>query len=209
MSTTTSVLGGVVRRREDPALIQGTGLYTDDVKLNGMLHAAFVRSPYAHARITSIDSSEAEAMAGVHAIFTIDDVRHLGPLVAQVAVGKARPLLADGTVNHAGEAVAMVIANDRYTAQDAADSVFVEYDVLEPVVDLKKAATDEVLVHDDLESNTLISWVGGPFGNEEAIGQTRQTIQAAKHRDDTVTVSIEMRNQKLIPSAIEPRKAVL
>ncbi len=208
MSTTTSVLGGVVRRREDPALIQGTGLYTDDLKLNGMLHAAFVRSPYAHARITSIDSSEAEAMEGVHAIFTIDDVRHLGPLVAQVAVGKARPLLADGTVNHAGEAVAMVVATDRYTAQDAADSVFVDYDVLEPVVDLKKAATDAVLVHDDLESNTLISWVGGPFGDEEAIAQTRQTIQDAKDRDDTVTVSIEMRNQKLIPSAIEPRSVV-
>ena len=137
--STTSVLGGVVRRREDPALIQGTGLYTDDPKLNGMVHAAFVRSPYAHARITSIDSSEAAAMEGVHAIYTIDDVRHLGPLLAQVAVGKARPLLADGTVKHAGEAVAMVIAEDRYTAQDAADSVFVEYDVLTPIVDLKKA----------------------------------------------------------------------
>jgi carbon-monoxide dehydrogenase large subunit len=208
VSSTTSVLGGVVRRREDPALIQGTGFYTDDLKLNGTLHAAFVRSPYAHARITAIDSTEAQSMDGVHAVYTIDDVRHLGPLLAQVAVGKARPLLADGVVNHAGEAVAMVVADDRYTAQDAADSVFVEYDVLDPIVDLKRAVTDEVLVHDDLESNTLISWVGGPFGDEAGIAQTRQTIQAAKDRDDTVTVSIEMRNQKLIPSAIEPRSVV-
>ena len=77
MSETTSVLGGVVRRREDPALIQGTGRYVDDIKRDGMLHVAFVRSPFAHARITSVSVDDALAMDGVHAVYTAADVRHL------------------------------------------------------------------------------------------------------------------------------------
>lgn len=206
--STTSVLGGVVKRREDPALVRGSGLYTDDVKRVGMLHAAFVRSPFAHARINSIDSTEAAAMEGVHAVFTAEDVRHLGPLIAQVAVGAARPLLADGMVKHSGEAVAMVVAESRYVAQDAADSVFVDYEQLPAVIDLKVAASDAVKVHDDLESNVLISWAGGPFGDEEGQAKTQETIAAAKAREDTVTVSLEMKNQRLIPSAIEPRSVV-
>src|SRR5690606_35035163 len=115
----TSVLGGSIRRREDPALVRGKGRYTDDITMAGMLHVAFVRSPYAHARITSIDTSQAVAMEGVHTVFTGEDVRGLGPLLAQVPVGKLRPLLADGVVKHAGESVAMVVAETRYLAQDA------------------------------------------------------------------------------------------
>jgi aerobic carbon-monoxide dehydrogenase large subunit len=206
--STTSVLGGVVKRREDPALIRGGGLYVDDVQLTGMLHAAFVRSPFAHARITSIDASAALAMPGVHAVYTIDDVRHLGDLLAQVPVGKLRPLLGDGVVNHMGEAVAMVVADDRYLARDAADAVFVEYEPLPAMIDLKQAASDEVKVHDDLESNVLLTWEGGPWGNAEGIEATKQAIADAKARDDVVTVSIEMVNQRLLPTAIEPRAVV-
>jgi carbon-monoxide dehydrogenase large subunit len=98
---TTSVLGGVVQRREDPALIKGKGVFVDDIVLPGMLHAAFVRSPFAHASITSIDPSAALAMPGVKAVFTADDVRHLGVLPAQAAA-LGRPLLADGEANHMG-----------------------------------------------------------------------------------------------------------
>ncbi len=203
--STTSVLGGVVKRREDPALIQGTGLYVDDVKLPGMLYAAFVRSPFAHARITSIDASAALAMEGVEAVYTIDDVRHLGPVLAQVPIGKVRPLLADGVVNHVGEAVAMVVAKDRYLARDAADAVEVDYEPLPAVVDLKEAATDQRKVHDDLESNILMTWEAGPFGDPDAMAETRRKIDEAKARDDTVVVSIEAVNQRLIGTAIEPR----
>lgn len=206
--STTSVLGGAIRRREDPALIQGTGRYVDDITLPGMLHVAFVRSPYAHAAITSIDKSEAEGMDGVHAVFTADDVRHLGPLLAQVPVGKVRPLLADGVVKHAGEAVAMVVADSRYLAQDAAETVFVDYEPRQAVVDLKQAASDSVKTHDDLESNILITWEGGPWGNEEGIGETKASIAEAKKRDDVVIVSQEMINQRLIPTAIEPRSVI-
>lgn len=208
MTTTTSAVGGTVRRREDPALIRGTGRYVDDINLSGMRHVAFVRSPYAHARITSLDTSQAAGMEGVDAVYTFDDVRHLGPLLAQVPVGKLRPLLADGVVNHAGEAVAMVVAESRSLAEDAAEAVEVDYEQLPAVVDLKEAASDRVKVHDDLDSNTLITWEGGPWGNEEGIAESKATIAEAKKRDDVVVVSQEMINQRLIPTAIEPRSVV-
>ncbi|MDQ3781471.1 MAG: molybdopterin-dependent oxidoreductase [Actinomycetota bacterium] len=207
-TTTISALGGVVRRKEDPALIQGHGKYTDDIKQTGELAAAFTRSPFAHATITSIDTDAATAMPGVHAVYTIEDVRQLGTLLAQVPVGALRPLLADGVVKHVGEAVAMVVADNRYLAQDAADAVSVDYDPLEAVIDLKDALSDRVKVHDSLDSNLLISWVG-PFGAEpEDQAKVKADIDAAKEGDDVVTVSQEMLNQRLIPVAIEPRAVV-
>lgn len=206
--STTSVMGGVVRRREDPALIRGTGTYTDDIKRAGMLHVAFVRSPFAHARINSIDTTAAKNAEGVHAVYTIDDVRHLGPLLAQAPVGKLRPLLAEGVVNHAGEAVAMVVAENRYLAQDAADLVDVDYDVLPAVIDLEEAVSDAVKVHDDLDSNVIMTWAGGPWGDEDATAETKKKIEEAKARDDAVVVSLKMNNQRLIPVAIEPRSVI-
>lgn len=201
----TSALGGAVRRREDPALIQGLGTFVDDLVPAGTAHVAFVRSPFAHAKINSIDTSAAEKAPGVVAVYTFDDVSHLGDLLAQVVVAKGRPLLASGTVNHVGEAVAMVLAENVYQARDAADLVEVDYDPLTPVIDLKEALADTTLVHDDLETNLVVVWEAGPFGDEEAIATTKQTIADAKQRDDTVTVSIEAINQRLIPVAIEPR----
>jgi carbon-monoxide dehydrogenase large subunit len=203
--STMSVLGGVVKRREDPALIKGKGRYVDDIKLAGVAHVAFVRSPYAHARVTGVDASAALKMPGVVAVYTAEDVRHLGPLLAQVAIGKLRPLLADGMVNHVGEAVAMVVAEDRYQAQDAIEAVSVDYDPLPAVVDLKESASDKVKVHDDLDSNVLVTWEGGPWGNAEGIEETKKKIAEAKKLDGAVVVSHEMINQRLIPTAIEPR----
>jgi len=204
--STTSVLGGIVRRKEDPALIRGEGRYVDDIKLSGELAAAFVRSPFAHARITSIDASAALAMPGVHAVYTIDDVRHLGPVLAQVAVGTLRPLLADGTVHHVGEAVAMVVADDRYLAHDAADAVVVDYDPLPAVVDLKAAAADEIQAQEG-KSNVLLSWLGHDWwpGVTDELPDPKPQIEEAKAREDTVVVSLEMVNQRLIPTMIEPR----
>ena len=205
---TTSVMGGAVRRREDPALIQGYGEYVDDITHTGQLHVAFVRSPVARGKITQLDTSKAKTMPGVVAVYTHDDVAHLGPLVAQVPIGKLRPLLAAGEVNHVGEAVAMVIAEDRYQAQDAADAIEVDYDVLPPVIDLKKAASDEVKIHDELESNVIHTWTY--HGYWEALGLEDQTpqVDAAMEREDAVVVSLEMTNQRLIPVAIEPRSVM-
>ncbi len=207
--TTTSAMGGIVKRKEDPALIRGQGRYVDDIHLSGELAVAFVRSPFAHANIESIDTSAALAMDGVEAVFTADDVRELGTLLAQVPVGPLRPLLADGAVHHAGEAVAMVVAANRYIAQDAAEAVLVDYDPLPAVIDMRKAAKDEIMAHQGAESNVLLTWLShdwwpGVFELEDH----RPAIAAAKERDDVVVVSHEFGNQKLIPTAIEPRAVV-
>ncbi len=205
---TTSVMGGAVRRREDPALIQGYGEYVDDLSRVGLLHVAFNRSPIARGKITALDTSAAKEMPGVVAVFTHDDVAHLGPLLAQVPIGKLRPLLAAGEVNHVGEAIAMVVAESRYQAQDAVDAIVVDFDVLPAVVDLKKAASDEVKIHDELDSNVVHTWTY--HGYWEALGLEDQTpqVDAAMERDDAVVVSLEMVNQRLIPVAIEPRSVL-
>jgi len=205
--STTSALGGAVRRREDPALIQGKGRYVDDLTLPGMLHAAFVRSPFAHAAITAIDTAEAQGMPGVRAVYTADDTRGLGLLLAQAAA-IGRPYLADGEVNHMGESVAMVVAETRAQAQDAVEAVHVDYSPLPAVIDLKEARSDTNLVHAGTESNTLITWTA-PFGVEEdGLNALRAEIDEIKARDDIVQVSLEMVNQRLIPVAIEPRSVV-
>ena len=205
---TTSVMGGAVRRREDPALIKGHGVFVDDLQPTGLTHVAFVRSPMARAKITSLDTSAAKSMPGVLAVYTHDDVAHLGPLLAQVAIGKLRPLLAAGEVNHVGEAVAMVVAENRYQAQDAVDAVDVDYDALPAVIDIKQAASDEIKVHDELDSNVLHTWTY--HGYWEALGLEDQTpeVDAAMERDDAVVVSLEMTNQRVIPVAIEPRSVM-
>ncbi len=206
--TTTSALGGAVKRREDPALIRGKGRFTDDVKAVGMLHAAFVRSPIANGTITRLDTGTAEGMPGVNAVYTIDDVRHLGPLLAQVPIGKLRPLLADGVVKHVGEAVAMVVAESPTQARDAADAVVVDYDAKPAIVDLKQAASDEVKIHDDLESNVIHTWSYHGYWDALGLESKQPEIEAAKQRDDVVVVSQEMVNQRLVPVAIEPRSVV-
>ncbi|HEX6945905.1 MAG TPA: molybdopterin cofactor-binding domain-containing protein [Acidimicrobiia bacterium] len=205
---TTSVMGGAVRRREDPALIQGRGKYTDDFAPPATLRVAFLRSPVARAKITRLDTSRARAMPGVVAVYTHDDVAHLGPLVAQVPLGKLRPLLAEGEVNHVGEAIAMVIAEDRYLAQDAVEAIEVDFDVLPAVIDLKKAASDEIVIHDELGTNRLHTWTY--HGYWDVLGLEDQTplVDEAMQREDAVVVSIEMVNQRLIPVAIEPRSVL-
>jgi len=207
--STTSVMGGIVRRKEDPSLIQGKGKYVDDIKRHGELVAVFVRSPFAAATINSIDASAALEVDGVHAVYTIEDVTHLGLNPAQVAVGTLRPLLADGAVHHVGEAVAMVVADNAYIARDAADLVFVDYEPGDAVVDLKEAYADTTLVHEGV-SNTLLTWAGNAWW-EGVIDLPDQSpaIQEAKKRDDTVVVSLEMVNQRLIPTAIEPRAVLV
>lgn len=203
--STTSAVGGIVRRKEDPALIQGRGTFVDDVKRHGELAAVFVRSPFAAAAITSIDTSAALGLPGVHAVYTFDDVRDLGPNPAQVPVGALRPLLADGAVHHVGEAVAMVVADNRYIAQDGADLVFVDYEPRDAVVDLKDAYADEIQVHEG-SSNTLLTWNGHAWWEGVIeLPDPSPAIQQAKERDDAIVVSLEMTNQRLIPTAIEPR----
>jgi aerobic carbon-monoxide dehydrogenase large subunit len=161
---TTQFFGERIKRNEDPRLLTGQALFVDDVHLSGMLHVAFVRSPYAHARLGDIDVSAALAMEGVTAVYTADDLgdywQH-GPLLVSpppiegiIFHERTQVPLAKEKVRHLGEIVAMVVAQSRYIAEDAANEILVEYDPLPAVVDLEEAAAPGApLVHEDLDSN--------------------------------------------------------
>ena len=126
-------VGERIKRREDPRLIRGLATYTDDLKLHGMLHAAFVRSDHAAGRIAKIDAQRALARPGVVGVFTFDELRgKVGPAPCTAILPGMNhvpyPLLADGRVLYVGQPVAVVVAKDRYLARDAALDVEVEID---------------------------------------------------------------------------------
>ncbi len=168
MSTTDAPSGHVgrsLRRKEDPRLITGRGRYTDDISLPGTLWASFVRSPEAHAKITSIDVTTAAERHGVSAVFTNADMDDLaGPLpMAWVPPGvevknPEHWPLAKATVNHVGDPVAVVLGDDRYQAADAAEDVVVEYESLPAITDPEKALGGGPFVHDELGTNKVHEW---------------------------------------------------
>ena len=158
----TKYFGKRVKRNEDPRLLTGRALFTDDVHLPNMGQVAFVRSPYAHARILSIDTSDAEGKEGVIGIYTAESLgeywRH-GPLLVDpppiedmIFNTRTQVPLARDKVHYAGEPVVMVVAESRYIAEDAVDEIWVDYDPLPVVVDLEDAIRDDApLVHEDVE----------------------------------------------------------
>ncbi len=148
-----------MRRREDVRFVTGQGQYLDDISLEGMLHAAILRSPHAHARVRSIDASAALALDGVEAVFTYADMANLAKTIPMRVFPLPglddylqTPLSAD-TVRHAGEAVAVVVAESRYLAEDAIDLIEVDYEPLPAVTDVSDALSDSVIVHPDNGSN--------------------------------------------------------
>ncbi|MFT4568931.1 MAG: carbon-monoxide dehydrogenase large subunit, partial [Saprospiraceae bacterium] len=145
---TTNYIGKSIKRREDNRFLTGKGKYTDDIKLPGMCYAAFVRSPYAHAKILSIDKSGAEAMDGIMAIYTGEDEcsTYSVPCGWQVDFKNGdtmkeppHPLLAKGKALHVGENVAVIIAKTLQIARDAAEAVEVEYEELDAVTNPRAA----------------------------------------------------------------------
>jgi carbon-monoxide dehydrogenase large subunit len=144
------------KRREDPRFIQGKGNYVDDIKLPGMLCAVMVRSPYAHAKIVSIDTSKAKAHPGVHAVLTAEDLKPLKLHWMPTLAGDVQAVLADGRVSFQNQEVAFVVADDRYIAADAADLVEVDYEELPAVVDPFKAmAPDAPVIRPDLDGKNV------------------------------------------------------
>lgn len=163
-------VGRGMRRKEDPRLITGQATYVDDINITGMLHAAIVRSPEAHATIVSIDISAAEARDDVFAVYTGADMEDLlAPLPmawAPEGVEVHNPAhwpLARGAVKHVGDPVAVVLGTSRYAVIDAAEDVVVEYDPLPAVTDIEKALEDgHALVHDEFGTNQVHKWsLGG------------------------------------------------
>lgn len=158
---TTKNFGKRIKRNEDPILLTGQALFTDDVDLPNMGHVAFVRSPHAHARITNIDTSFAEGKEGVLAIYTavsLGDYWQHGPLLVSpppiegiVFNQRTQVPLAKDKVHYAGEPVVMVVAESRYIAEDAVDEIWVDYEPLPPVMDLEQAILAEsTSVHEDV-----------------------------------------------------------
>ncbi|TDC97940.1 xanthine dehydrogenase family protein molybdopterin-binding subunit [Actinomadura sp. 7K507] len=150
--------GARVPRVEDPRLLTGHGMFVDDVVRPGMLHGCFVRSPLARARITAIDASEALAMDGVHAVFVAEDLNpgvreQWYTLMGRDVPDTPRPPLAEHEVRFVGDPVALVVADDRYLAEDAAELVAVDYDPLPPVVDYTTAPESGELVHGEYPRN--------------------------------------------------------
>src|SRR5947208_3965125 len=155
---TTRWFGAPVQRVEDDRLLRGHGRFTDDID-EGALECCFVRSPYAHARITSIDAAAARAMPGVVAVYTAADLPFGGvdlPLLIphpNLTHGRTQRCLASDIVRYSGEAVAFVVAENRYLAEDAAELVHGEYEPLPVVITPEVAARAEHLVHSDVPGN--------------------------------------------------------
>ncbi len=194
-------LGKARLRKEDARLITGQTNWTDNIVLPGMLHMAFVRSPMAHARITSVDLSAARDLPGVIAAFSgADFAGEQGSLpcawpVTEDIVIPAHPPMATDEVRYVGEAVAVVVARDRYTAADAAALVDVSYEPLPPVLDIRTALDEgSPKVHE--AGNKSFEWVFAQGDVDEAF------------RGAPVVIERNYRQQRLIPSAMEPRAVV-
>ena len=202
-----SPIGQPLKRREDARFLTGAGQYTDDVVLPGQTYAVFVRSPYAHARIVSIDASKALKAPGVHKVFTGADLAEAKvnglPCGWQIHSKDGSPMkepphpvLAQGKVRHVGDAVALVVADTLLQAKDAAELVDVEYDELAPVIDITTADGAPAAVHDDVPDNVCYDWGHG----------TKDAVDAAFAKATQVS-TLEFANNRLIPNAIEPRAA--
>ncbi len=199
-----SFIGKPVKRREDKRFLKGKGKYTDDIKLPGMTYAAFVRSPYAHAKILNIDSEAAKNADGVVAVFTGADAGNYGvPCGWQVDFKNGdtmkeplHPLLAVGKALHVGENVAVVIAETLEQAIDAAELVEVDYEELPAVTDPNAAVQDGApQVHEIAPGNVVFDWaIGNPIEEVDA------AIEGAGH-----VTKLNFKNQRLAPNAIEPR----
>jgi len=164
---------GRLQRKEDPRFIRGKGHYLDDVVLPGMLHGAMLRSPYAHAKLISIDTSAALAHPGVHAVITGKDLEGLNLAWAPTLSADVMAILATDKVRFQGQEVAFVVADDRYSARDALELIDVEYEALPPVINARKALdADAPVIRTDLEGRTdnhIFDWEAGDAAETDAV----------------------------------------
>jgi carbon-monoxide dehydrogenase large subunit len=202
-------IGASVVRKEDKRFITGKGRYVDDIKLVGMTHAQFIRSPHAHAKVKSIDASAALKMPGVLAVLNgkelVED--EVGNLICGWAITSkdgspmkmgAWPALAPETVRFVGQAVAVVIAESKNLARDAAEAVVVDYEELPSVPDIHAAIkSGAAQLHPEAPGNVVYDWV---LGDENAV---RDAFAKAAN-----VVTLDLVNNRLVPNAMEPRAAV-
>lgn len=201
-------IGQSVKRVEDKRFITGQGRYTDDIVLPRMVHAYILRSPYAHALIKSIDTSEALAIKGVVAIYTGKDFENINGVPCGWQVNfkdgttmrePKHPLLVLDKVKHTGDGVAMVVAETKEIAADAAEAINVKYEVLKAVTNPKEAlAPGAPLVHDEYPDNVAFDW---QIGNDKA--EVDAAIASAHH-----ITKLDFTNNRVVPNAMEPRSYI-
>ena len=191
-----SILGTRVVRVEDPRFLTGGGTYIANLEMPGALHLTFVRSTMAHARLLSVDASEAREMPGVVTVWTADDVDLAPAPPAHGFMNKAvtYPFIARDTVRFVGDIVAVVVSNDKSLGADAAETVVVDYEPLPVVLDLDESFRGEVLVHPDAGTNVVLTF-------------------AEKSEDDIfagceVVVELTIENQRVAPAPMEVRSCV-
>ena len=198
--------GQAIRRTEDQRFLTGTGRYTDDITLPDQAYLYLLRSPYAHGRITSLDTDDAKNSPGVIAVYTSDDLTAAGvkdvvgaPMPAS-SVSKARdaleqPPLARDKVRYVGEPVVAIVAETMNAAKDAAETIWLDVDEATAAVTMAQAlADDAAVIHDDVPGN---SYGVREYGNKQS---TEQAFANAAH-----VVSIDIVNNRLAPTAMEPR----
>ncbi|MEO1085587.1 MAG: carbon monoxide dehydrogenase, partial [Acidobacteriota bacterium] len=178
-------MGHPMKRKEDPRFIRGKGNYVDDVKLPDMLYMDIVRSPYAHAKILSIDASAALEMEGVLAVITAEDLKAAGDLHwMPTLMSDTQMVLPLDKVVYQAQEVACVIATDRYIAADAIEMVFVDYEPLDPVVDPFEAMEDKVIVREDKEKQTNHIWhweAGDESATDKALADAHKVVEQKMH----------------------------
>ncbi|HZD17651.1 MAG TPA: xanthine dehydrogenase family protein molybdopterin-binding subunit [Actinomycetota bacterium] len=203
MAVTEKFVGQPVLRKEDPEFLTGTAKYTDDLIAPGMLWMAVVRSPYANARVQSVDLSAALAMDGVVAAYSAKDFEWAGPLLMAWPVtddlhNPPHHPLADERARYQGEGVAVVVAESRGLAGDAAEAVAVEYEPLSAVTDVEAALTDGApLVHEELGTNRSYTWTNANGDVDEVFGGA------------AVVIKERYRVQRQVPNAMEPRAVLV
>lgn len=193
----TKYVGQRIKRTEDPRLIKGLAHYVDDIKLPDTLHVSFVRSIYAHARITNVDITEAVKAPGVVAVFTGKDVAKLGPVPCASALPDLKVpdhrVLAGDKVYFVGHPIAAVVATDRYAVRDAIDLVTVDYEDLPAVVDVEEAAKGGTVIHESFGDNIAYKLTAGEGDIEAALGSADRVVKQ------------RLIHQRLAPIAMEGR----
>ena len=200
MAVTERYVGTAVLRKEDPELITGRARFVDNMTLPGMVWMVVVRSPFAHASINAIDASAAKAMPGVVGVYAAADLEDewggplpfVWPITEDIKVPVHWPLTKD-VARYQGDGVAVVLAETRAQAKDAAEAVEVDWAPMQAVTDLEEAAKDDVVIHTDLGSNVVVHWSHGG-GGDQAIFDTAPVVVRERYVQP-----------RLIPNAIEPR----
>jgi carbon-monoxide dehydrogenase large subunit len=205
-------MGTPLPRKEDRRLLTGKGKYVSDIVIPGALHAVFVRSEYAHAKILSIDTSEAEELAGIERIYTGDQIKHLIKSMPQPIVQPALPAhyptfwpLAVDKVTFHGEPVALVVARDKYVAEDAAELVFVDYEELEPVLDPEEALKPEsAIIHEKDGTNEIFSMTF--TGGDTQASQAENAAEVEKiFQNAPIVVKDRFKTHRTGVTPMEPR----